>query len=127
MRTPALIAVCLFALAVFSAAQSAPPSHGILSDPEAFADKHIAALDVQLHLTSDQKAKLRPIFTNELMKVQIVIAGSDSVEERQEQIGKIHAETHDRVSAVLTPEQQKRFDEMQPQPLPEPRPGTARI
>jgi Spy/CpxP family protein refolding chaperone len=133
MRGLLSVAVCVWLCAIVLAfsAQSAPPSDGNLADPEAFAAKHIAALDKELNLTGEQKTKLRPIFINELQKVQVVLDSSLGVEARQEAIGRIHIEAHDRIESVLTPEQRKRFNdlfyEVPKEPEEEPRPGMSKI
>ena len=61
-------------------------------------------------LTADQKAKIKDIYAKMAEKMQSI-----PQEERREKMGEIMQATRKEVRAVLTPEQQKKYDEM-PQP-----------
>lgn len=56
-------------------------------------------------LTADQKAKITAIYQKAREKMQGV-----PKEERKEKMGAMMKETRDEVRAVLTPDQQKKFD-----------------
>ncbi len=87
-----------------------PAGHQMLSDPNKFADGHLAALDQQLHLTADQKAKLRPVFFEEGKQLFDVLNSTTlSQQEVQAAIGKLHAETAAKVDSLLTPEQRRQM------------------
>lgn len=58
-------------------------------------------------LTADQKAKIKAIYAKMAEKMQAI-----PQEERREKMGEIMQATRQEVRAVLTPEQQKKFDEM---------------
>jgi hypothetical protein len=109
---------------------AAPPSHNILNDPNAFADAHLNGLDRQVHLTDQQKAKIRPIFVAEGQKlVAIINDPSLSEAQRQAQIEKLHEQTRDKVMSMLTPSQLKQYDNT-PKVQPSPKtaqPGTHQI
>lgn len=101
----------LFA-AIGLAAQSSgmPPGHQMLADPNKFADGHIAALDRQLHLSADQKAKMRPVFLDEGTQLFAVLNSNTlSNEQKQAAIGKLHTDTAAKVDSLLTPEQRRQY------------------
>ena len=85
-----------------------PPGHQMLADPNAFADGHVAALDRQVQLSADQKAKLRPVFLEEGKKLFAIIGDNSlSTEQKQAIIQKLHLETAAHVNELLTPEQRR--------------------
>src|SRR5262249_35110095 len=91
------------------AAQSGMPAgHQMLFDPDKFADGHVAALERQLQLTSEQKTKLRPVFLDEGKQLLGIISSNTlSPEEKQTAIGKLHLQTVHKVNSLLTPEQRR--------------------
>ena len=112
MRTKFIIVTLMACLAFSRAgAQAGPPSHNVLSDPNLFADAHINGLDSKLHLSEQQKAKLRPMFVVE-GKALISILNDSSLREDQRQlkIQQLHEQTRDQVLPILTPSQRKQFD-----------------
>lgn len=102
-----------FALSPSLVAQNSgtmPPGHQMLADPARFADGHVAALDQQVHLSADQKAKLRPVFLDEGTKLFAIFNNTAmSQEQKQAAIEKLHLETAARVGSLLTPEQLKQW------------------
>ena len=67
----------------------------------------------ELNLTDDQKTKIAPILQNEAQQIQQVRA--DTSLSRREQFAKIREIRHDanqQVRPILTPEQQKKLDDM---------------
>jgi Spy/CpxP family protein refolding chaperone len=91
-----------------SGAQSAPPSHNIMSDPNLFADAHLRGVDAQVHLSEEQKSKIRPVFFAEGQRL-IAILNDPSLSEDQRGllIQQLHVQTADKVASMLTPEQRK--------------------
>jgi Spy/CpxP family protein refolding chaperone len=103
----ALIACFLF---VQAGAQAGPPSHSILSDPDRFAEAHVNGLDAQLHLSDEQKAKLRPLFIAEGKELILILNDSSLREDqRQQKIQQLHEETAEKVGTFLTPSQLKQY------------------
>src|SRR6476619_4792926 len=87
-----------------------PPGHQMLADPDKFADGHVAALDRQVHLSADQKAKLRPVFLEEGKQLFAVLNSSTMAnEQKQAAIQKLHEQTAATVGSLLTPEQLKQW------------------
>ncbi len=114
-----LLLVFAFVLSPNLLAQSSsgmPPGHQMLADPEKFADGHVTALDRQVHLSADQKEKLRPVFLNEGKRLFAVLNDS-SISDQQKQIAiqKLHEETAAKVDSLLTPAQRKQWAPAQPQ------------
>jgi len=99
-------------------AQNPPPGHKLLTDADRFADGHVAALDRQLHLTPDQKSKLRPIFKDEAQQLFAIMNNTAMpVEQKQAAIEKLHLETAAKVDSILTPEQRKQVPTPNPQAI----------
>lgn len=112
MRGKILILALMACFAFVQAgAQAGPPSHNILSDPNLFADAHIKAVDSQVHLSEEQKVKIRPIFVAEGQKL-IAIINDRSLREdqRQQAIMQLHLETEAKVNSMLTPSQLKQHN-----------------
>lgn len=89
-----------------TAAQSgeaaAKPASAVSSRPDAIEN------DVTLHLTDDQKAKIKAIRDDAELQMQAVGKDTTLTEEQKERRVKlIHKETRAKVFAVLTPDQQK--------------------
>ncbi len=111
MRAKVLIVALIACLAIVRAGAQAPPSHGVLSDPNRFADAHVNGLDAQLHLSDQQKAKLRPLFFAEGQAL-ISILNDRSLQEdqRHRKIQQLHEETRNKVIPLLTPSQLEQFN-----------------
>lgn len=111
MKKYVSLLILLFA-SIGLAAQSSgmPPGHQMLANPDKFADGHIAALDRQLHLSAEQKTKLRPVFLAEGQQLFAVLDSNTlSNEQKQAAIEKLHADTAAKVDSLLTPEQRRQF------------------
>lgn len=79
-----------------------------MSDPNAFADAHLRGVDKQVHLSDQQKEKIRPVFFAEGQKLIAILSDpSLSQDQRGQLIQRLHQETADRVASMLTPEQRK--------------------
>jgi Spy/CpxP family protein refolding chaperone len=78
-------------------------------------DQHLKMLTKQLNLTADQQAKIKPILEEQHSKMQQWMQSNQnaSQEDRRAQMKQWHDETTSRVREVLTPDQQKKFDQMQ--------------
>jgi len=80
---------------------------------EESADQHLQMLSEKLNLTDDQKAKLRPILQDQMLQMKAVREDSSlSEEQKRAKMKSIHESSHDQINAVLTPEQQAKFEQM---------------
>jgi Spy/CpxP family protein refolding chaperone len=107
-RNIAFVAL-IVSIAIFQAgAQAAPPSHNILGDPNLFADAHLKGLDAQLHLSDEQKQKLRPVFYAEGQRLIAIMNDSSLPDDQKGQkIQQLHEQTEAKVASMLTPAQRK--------------------
>jgi Spy/CpxP family protein refolding chaperone len=70
-------------------------------------------LSEKLNLTDEQKAAIRPILVSEAGDIKAVRQdGSLSAEQKQAKIQEIRDKGREKINAILTPEQQKKFAEM---------------
>jgi len=89
-----------------------PDKHPGLHHEES-ADQHLQMLSEKLNLTDDQKAKLRPILQDQMLQMKAVREDSSlSEEQKRAKMKSIHESSHDQINAVLTPEQQAKFEQM---------------
>jgi periplasmic protein CpxP/Spy len=71
-------------------------------------------LTKQLKLTSDQQPKVLDILKSEQSQMESLHSDSSvSGDDRRAKMMEIHKSTNDQIRALLTPDQQKQFDEMQ--------------
>ena len=95
--------------------QSAPPQHWRghgQFDPA----KRTEMLTKQLSLTSDQQPKVLDALKSEQSKMEALRSDSSlSQDDRRAKMMDIHKSTNDQVRALLNPDQQKKWDEMQSQ------------
>jgi Spy/CpxP family protein refolding chaperone len=78
-------------------------------DPE----QHLARLQEKLDLTDAQVVEIRAIFKEQRAKFQALHESApEDREGRHEAFSELHAEIHERVSAVLTEEQRQRLEEL---------------
>ena len=111
--------VILASLGLSAQNSGMPPGHQMLADPTSFADGHLAALDHQVQLTVDQKAKLRPVFLDEGQKLFAILNSTTmGTEQKQASIAKLHDETAAKVNSLLTPQQRKQRAPSQEKPHP---------
>jgi Spy/CpxP family protein refolding chaperone len=76
------------------------------------ADSELADLSTKLNLTDDQKAKIRPILDDKVAKIHTVKMDKTGSADDQKAKNKVIRESSDaQVRALLTPDQQKTFDE----------------
>ena len=76
--------------------------------------KRTEMLTKQLDLTSDQQPKILDVFKSEQSQMEKLRSDTSlSQEDRRGKMMDIHKSTNDQVRAVLNPDQQKKWDEMQ--------------
>lgn len=91
-------------------AQSAPEHGRRHFDPA----KRAEMLGKQLNLTSDQQGKVLDVLKSEQSQMESLHSDTSlSQEDRHSKMMDIHKSSNDQIRAVLTPDQQKKFDEMQ--------------
>jgi len=90
--------------------QGPPPGGPPRFTPEAQLDR----LAQQLNLTDDQKAKIKPILEDQAKQFQTLRDDTSvSPEDRRSQFMQIRENTSKKIRAVLDPDQQKKYDEME--------------
>jgi periplasmic protein CpxP/Spy len=73
-------------------------------------------LSKQLNLTDDQKAKVKPILADEGKQMQAAKEDTSlSQEQKRDKMKKIHETTNSQINDILTPDQQKKFAELNAQ------------
>lgn len=116
-----VLAILLLSAAGLTFAQTAqepqaatPDKHGEMHHNAESADQHLQMLSEKLNLTDEQKAKLKPILQDQQKQVKAVREDASlSPEQKQAKMKSIHESLHSQINAVLTPEQQTKFNEMQ--------------
>lgn len=104
-----------------SPAPQAPAGHGMLNNPEKFADAHLAAVDRAVTLTDAQKPKLRAIFLDEAKKLGTILGDATLTDQqRGTKVQSLHFATIHRVAAELTAEQREKFFNFMPEARPRP-------
>ena len=89
-----------------------PDKHAGMQHGES-ADQHLQMLSEKLNLTDDQKAKLKPILQGQVQQMKAAREDSSlSEEQKRAKMKSIHESLHDQINAVLTPEQQAKFEQM---------------
>ena len=91
----------------------APPEHsgrGGRFDP----DRRAEMLTQRLNLSADQRTKVTDIFKSEQEQMQKIHAdASASQQDRRSKMMDMHKTSNDQIRALLNPDQQKKWDEMQ--------------
>ena len=88
-------------------------SAALIEATGAEADQHLAMLEEKLDLADEQVAQLRAIFEEQRPKFHALRQSAPEDREAQRQAFRaLRAETHERVSAVLTDEQEQRLGEL---------------
>jgi len=71
-------------------------------------------LNKELNLTKEQQEKIRPIIENEMKEMRTVREDSSlTPEQKREKTKAIHQTTKEAINKILTPEQQKKYAEME--------------
>ena len=77
-------------------------------------EKRMEHLTKELNLTKEQQEKIRPIIEKEMKDIRDVRQDTSlTQEQKMEKIKAIHQGTQAEVNKILTPEQQKKYAEMQ--------------
>jgi Spy/CpxP family protein refolding chaperone len=99
----------------------APAGHGILGNPEKFADAHLTALDKAVSLTDEQKPRVRTVFVNEAKRLMAIFNNTTLTDDqRGRSIQSLHLTTLHLVAAELTQEQRQKFFNFMPDARPRP-------
>ena len=107
-RNIAFVALLVSIAILQAGAQAAPPSHSILGDPNLFADAHLKGVDAQVHLSDEQKQKLRRVFYAEGQTLIAIMNDSSLPDDQKGQkIQQLHEQTAEKVASMLTPAQRK--------------------
>jgi periplasmic protein CpxP/Spy len=91
--------------------EQSAPEHGHRNfDPA----KRAEMLGKHLNLTSDQQAKVLDVLKSEQSQMQSLHSDTSlSQDDRRSKMMDIHKASNDQIRALLNPDQQKKFDEMQ--------------
>jgi Spy/CpxP family protein refolding chaperone len=77
---------------------------------------HFQWLSQQLNLTTDQQAKLQPVFQNEEQQIKAIRENSTlSEDQKHDQIRQIHDSFQPQVQSVLTPGQKQKLEQLEEQ------------
>ena len=91
-----------------------PDKHAGMQHKMESADQQLQMLSEKLNLTDDQKAKVKPILEDQMKQMKAVHEDSSlSPEQKRTKMKSIHESLHEQINAVLTPEQQTKFKQMQ--------------
>lgn len=114
-----ILAILVLSAAGVTFAQTSPQAstadkHAGMHQKGESAEQHLQMLSEKLNLTDDQKAKLKPILQDQMQQMKTVREDSSlSEDQRRTKMKSIHESLHDQINAVLTPEQQAKFKQMQ--------------
>jgi protein CpxP len=97
-----------------NAAQNPPPQGGMREGRGGMnPDQMLARLDQRLHLSDDQKGKIRTILQDRVAAMQKLRSDTSMPQdERRSKMQSISADHNDQIKAVLTDDQKKEFDQM---------------
>ena len=91
----------------------APPQGGH-KGPRFDPDRRAEMVSKKLNLSADQKTRVADIFKSEQEQMQKIHAdASASQQDRRSKMMETHKASNDQVRALLNPDQQKKWDEMQ--------------
>ena len=114
-----ILTILVFLAAALTFAQPSQESQAPTPDKHAgmhheeSADQHLQMLSEKLNLTDDQKAKIKPILQDQMRQMKAVHEDTSlSEEQKRAKMKSIHESSHDQINAVLTPEQQAKFEQM---------------
>ena len=80
------------------------------------ADQQLEHMTQMLNLTADQQQKIKPILENQQTQMQALHQDTSmSQADRRSKMMQIHQNTQQQIGAVLTPEQQQKWQQMQEQ------------
>lgn len=114
-----ILAILVLSAAGVTFAQTSPQAstadkHAGMHQKGESAEQHLQMLSEKLNLTDEQKAKLKPILQDQMQQMKAVREDSSlSEDQKRAKMKSIHESLHDQINAVLTPEQQAKFKQMQ--------------
>ncbi len=95
--------------------QQAPPGPGRRGMMMQSPQERLDTMAKQLNLSDEQKTKIKPILEQEHEKMQSLRQDTSlSREDRMSKMMEIRKSATDEIKKELTPDQQKKFDEMRP-------------
>ena len=122
-RLPRVLAFCLLGAGALAVA-AIRPERGSCTPPgstaeptidkqaQDAADRRLKRLSHELNLSTQQKAKIRPLLEHEVERTEEVRTNTSLSEgEAQKRIHAIHKDTNQRIGQLLTPEQRKQWPE----------------
>jgi Spy/CpxP family protein refolding chaperone len=78
------------------------------------AGRRLGHLTRRLNLTQEQQASLKPIFADEAKQIEALRQDTSlTLEQRRAKIHELRQNTNSQITSVLTPEQQKLWEELQ--------------
>jgi protein CpxP len=108
-----LVAGLLFGQASQSPQTSMPQSQGATAHRQESPEQHLQMLSEKLNLTDEQKTTLKPILEDQALQMKAIHADTSlSEEQKRDKTKTIHETFHDKINAVLTPEQQLKFKQI---------------
>ena len=85
----------------------------VMAQKQENGENRLQQMSQQLNLTEDQKTKLKPILQEEAQKLrELKNDTSSSRQEKMQKAKQIHSEYKPQIDAILTPEQQQRWQQM---------------
>jgi periplasmic protein CpxP/Spy len=94
--------------------QTAPAEHAHKHHKAPTTDERLQHMTKKLDLTADQQTKIKPILEQEQQQVQDVRNDKSlSKEQRHAKFQDMHKDFSGQIRAVLNPDQQAKFDQMQ--------------
>lgn len=85
----------------------------VMAQKQESGENRLQQMGQQLNLTEDQKTKLKPILQEEAQKLrELKNDTSSSRQEKMQKAKQIHSEYKPQIDAILTPEQQQRWQQM---------------
>lgn len=109
-----LVAGLLFGQASQSPQTSIPQSQGASAHRQAESpEQHLQMLSEKLNLTDQQKTTLKPILEDQAQQMKAIHADTSlSEDQKRDKMKAVHDTFHDKINAVLAPEQQVKFKQM---------------
>lgn len=121
LALPLLAVLTAFTAPVVRAADESapppPPAEGRGPGSRMNAAEQLKRLTEQLDLTADQQAKIKPVLEDRDAKAKALMNDTSlSQDEKRAKNRELMKSTHDQVRALLTADQQQKYDAMRPGP-----------
>ena len=102
---------------------SSPQSQGTMAHEKVMTpEQHLQMLSEKLNLTDDQKAKIKPILEGQAQQMKAIHEDTSLSEDQKKAKKKaLHDSLREQINAVLTPEQQAKFKQMQQEHMGKPK------